>query len=144
MAIRIAGEDNAQDLLQDTYLKLYDSGKKYEDINACYIYFTMKSIFLDSVKQSSTKNRFVLVDNFPEIAETEIVKKLITFKDLNNFEKLLINALYGREVVNDNNEIIKKFEGESMLSLSNNTGVPYRTIYTTVQRLKQKICLEMK
>jgi len=145
MAVNITRSNQlSEDVLQDTYIKLYESGKTFEQINTCYIYFTMKSVFLDTVKQSSTKNRIILVDEFPEIIDNEVIKKIVTYKDLNNFEKILISSLYGREITNDKNEIVRKYQGESMLSLSKNTGVPYRTIYTTVQRLKNKICLEMQ
>jgi len=145
MAVSICkSEEVAQDVLQDTYLKLHDSGKSFDEVNTGYIYFTMKSIFLDSVKSSSTKNRFLpteIIKDIPTETESEIV---IVYKNLTTFEKLLINALFGRDITNDKNEIVKKIEGANKLKLARETGIPYKTIYKTFKNLKNKICLEIQ
>lgn len=144
LTVRITNcKDLAQDVLQDAYLKLHDSGKKFEEINDAYIYFAIKSVFLDTVKKSSTKNRFIPTADFLDLESEDVVEeKIINYKNLTNFDKLLIPSLFGKEIVNENNQIVKVFEGSSMLNLSRQTGIPYRTIYTTVERLKTKICLK--
>lgn len=146
MAISICkSEEVAKDILQDTYIKLHHSGKKFEEVNTGYIYFTMKSIFLDSVKQSTQKNRFIPTDTFINLAEeVEPTKKIIFKKKLTNFDQLLIQSLFGREITNDKNEIIKTFEGSNKLKLSRKTGISYKTICKTFNALKSKICLEMQ
>jgi DNA-directed RNA polymerase specialized sigma24 family protein len=143
MAISICkSEEVAQDVLQDTYIKLHDSGKKFEEVNTGYIYFTMKSIFLDSVKQSTGKNRFIPTDNFINLVEDIEPAKVIVYKNLSNFEKRLIDALFGREITNDKNEIVKTFEGSNKLKLSRDTGIPYKTICKRFNILKNKIYFE--
>lgn len=146
MAISICNsKDVAQDVLQDTYLKLHDSGKKFQEVNIGYIYFTMKSIFLDSVKQSTQKNRFIPTDTFINLVEeVEPIKKIVFKKKLTNFDNLLIHALFGREITNDKNEIVKIITGTNKLKLSRETGIPYKTICKTFNALKTKICLEMQ
>lgn len=146
MAISICNsKDVAQDVLQDTYLKLHDSGKKFQEVNTGYIYFTMKSIFLDSVKQSTQKNRFIPTDTFINLVEeVEPIKKIVFKKKLTNFDNLLIHALFGREITNDKNEIVKIITGTNKLKLSRETGIPYKTICKTFNALKTKICLEMQ
>lgn len=145
MAISICkSKDIAEDVLQDTYLKLHDSGKRFDEVNTGYIYFTMKSVFLDSVKNSSTKNRFLPTDNFLNVVDEDEIKAVVVYKNLTNFEKILIDALFGREITNDKNEITRIFKGTNKLDLSRKTGIPYKTIYKTFKNLKNKICLEIQ
>jgi DNA-directed RNA polymerase specialized sigma24 family protein len=62
MALQICrDEDTAKDLVQDMYLKLYKADKELSNI---YVYFTLKSIYTDQVKESSTKNRIDLINDF--------------------------------------------------------------------------------
>lgn len=145
MAVSICKDkDIAEDVLQDTYLKLYESGKRFDEVNTGYIYFTMKSVFLDSVKNTSTKNRFLPTDNFINVVEEKQTEINVIYKNLTYFEKRLIDALFGREITNDKNEIVKVLEGTNKLNLSRKTGIPYKTIYKTFKNLKNKICLEMQ
>lgn len=146
MARKIAGKD-ADDILQETYIKLHDSGKDYNDINFGYIYQTMNSIYIDSIKSSSAKNRFVLFDSYfwerleekLEEYDTEHREVSIDKSKLTTFENMLLFSLYGMDMTNEKNEIIQRIKGTSMLSLSKETNIPYRTIYTTVQRIKKKL-----
>lgn len=146
MALLISKDDNlSNDLLQDTYLKLYDSGKDFESINFAYIYFTMRSIFCNYKKQSTLKNREILIDDFSSfesIEDNNITEKQINTFHLNKFEKLLIDAMFGRNITNSDNQIIKQIKGTSMLELSNKTGIHYNTIYKTWQKIKTKIQIE--
>ena len=142
-AVKITGNfDTAQDVVQDLYLKLYDSGKKFEEINSGYIYFTLKSIYNDSVKQSSVKNRIVIKNDFKDITET--IEEITTFEllELTTWEKNVIDAICGRLITNDNNEIIKHIKGVSISELSRKTGINYSILYRTVKNLKNKICLK--
>lgn len=141
-AVKITGNlDTAQDVVQDLYLKLYDSGKKFEEINSGYIYFTLKSIYNDSVKQSSTKNRIVIKNDFKDITDT--IEEITTFEllELTTWEKNVIDAICGRLITNDNNEIVKHIKGVSISELSRKTGINYSILYRTVKNLKNKICL---
>jgi len=140
MAKIIAGS-RADDILQDTYLKLYDSGKQFHEIDKGYIYLTMRSVFLDSVKQSTVKNRVILVDDFSSLEQIDedYIETEIDLKPLNNFEKLLTFSLYGRDIVDTQNKIIERVDGVSMLKLSNETDIPYVTIRATRERIKKKL-----
>ncbi len=145
MAISICkNKEIAEDILQDTYIKLHESGKSFEEVNTGYIYFTMKSVFLDSVKNASTKNRFLPTDNFLNVVEENQTEIKVVYKNLTTFEKKLIDALFGREITNDKNEIVKVFTGTNKLDLSRKTGIPYKTIYKTFKNLKNKICLDIE
>jgi DNA-directed RNA polymerase specialized sigma24 family protein len=141
VAYKITGDlDIAKDVVQDAYIKLYDSGKKFEEINDSYIYFTLKSIYNDSVKQSSIKNRYILTNDFDNVIDdqTDLIKYEI--KDLTRWEKLVVDAVCGRIITNRYNIIVKEIDGISMTNLSKKTGINYSIIYRTIKNLKSKVC----
>ena len=141
VAYNITGNiDSAKDIVQDAYIKLYESGKRFEDINDGYIYFTLKSIYNDSVKQSTLKNRFILTNDFDNVIEdkTDLIEYEIT--GLTTWERLVVDAICGRNITNENNEIVKHIQGTSMTELSKKTGINYSIIYRTIKNLKSKVC----
>ena len=141
VAYNITGNiDSAKDIVQDAYIKLYESGKRFEDINDGYIYFTLKSIYNDSVKQSTLKNRFILTNDFDNVIEdkTDLIEYEIT--GLTTWERLVVDAICGRNITNENNEIVKHIQGTSITELSKKTGINYSIIYRTIKNLKSKVC----
>jgi DNA-directed RNA polymerase specialized sigma24 family protein len=141
MALSICNDaEQANDILQDAYLKLHETGKEFKEINISYIYFTMKSIFLDSKRKSYFENRVEPTDfqDWQLIQEDDEMPQEVIRPILTNFEKLLIQTLFGREIVDSEGYIVKKTESVSMLKLSEETGIPYRTIYTNFQNIKKK------
>jgi DNA-directed RNA polymerase specialized sigma24 family protein len=130
-------------VLQETYLKLYESGKQFHEIDFGYVYLTMRSVYIDSKKATSVKNREILIDDFTDwqIIEEETAEEIeIDKSKLNSFENLLLFSLYGIDIANDKNEIKTKIKGVSMRKLSIETGIPYITIYKAVQKIKEKLC----
>lgn len=135
---------NADDLLQDTYLKLYDTGKQFHEIDTAYIYTIMRSIFIDKHRRVK-EIPFDDFSNFELETETEYKEaQPINLDVLSNVEKQIYYAYFGRKITNDKNEIIAEIDGVNLSKLARETGISYRTIYTRFQRLKQKICLEMQ
>ena len=142
-AVKITGNlETAKDVVQDAYLKLYDSGKSFEDINFSYIYFTLKSVYMDSVKETSLKNRITVIDDFKDITETFDTNIEFELFGLTKWERGVIDAVCGRFIVNDKNEIIKHIQGVSISELSRKTGINYSILYRTIKNLKQKICIQ--
>lgn len=141
VAYNITGNiDIAKDVVQDAYIKLYESGKRFEEINDGYIYFTLKSIYNDSVKQSTLKNRFILTNDFDNVIEDKTVFIEYEIKGLSTWERLVVDAVCGRVITNQQNEIIKHIQGTSMTELSKKTGINYSIIYRTIKNLKSKVC----
>jgi DNA-directed RNA polymerase specialized sigma24 family protein len=67
MAFHICkNKDTADDLVQDMYLKFANYNKKVNDF---YVYFAIKSIWLDKLKDKKTKT-VELLDNFNTFADT--------------------------------------------------------------------------
>lgn len=134
---------NADDLLQDTYIRLFETGKEYKDIDISYIYMVMRSIFIDKIR----KSKEIPFDDFSFIEmeqDTYTESEPINLDVLTPVEKQVYYAHFGRKITNDKNEIIAEIDGINLSKLSRETGIPYRTIYTRYQRIKQKICLEMQ
>lgn len=134
--------DSAKDILQDAYLKIYDSSKKFDEINDAYLYFTIKSVWLDSKKKSLTKNRVILVDEFPNIIDEQNTLINYEIKNLTKWEQLLVDAICGRVITNENNEIVKHFKGTSIANLSKKTGIEYSVLYRGLKKIKHKIWLK--
>lgn len=135
---------NFDDLLQDTYIRLYESGKKFHEIDFGFIYITMRSVFIDKIRKQP--NEFLL-DDFSkiEISEAEDKKEIVVNLDkLKPVEKQLYYAYFGKKIINDKNEIIAEIEGANLSKLSRETGIPYRTIYTRFQRIKIKLCKDLE
>ena len=142
-AVKITGNlETAKDVVQDCYIKLYDSGKKFEEINFSYIYFTLKSIYTDSVKESTCNNRIVIINDFSDITDDVYKQMSVEFKDITRWERLVIDALCGRLITNVDNEIIKHIKGVSISELSRKTGINYSILYRTVKNLKTKVWLK--
>ena len=142
-AVKITGNlETAKDVVQDCYIKLFDSGKKFEEINFSYIYFTLKSIYTDSVKESTCNNRIVIINDFSDITDEVYKQMSIEFKDITRWERLVIDALCGRLITNVDNEIIKHIKGVSISELSRKTGINYSILYRTVKNLKTKVWLK--
>jgi RNA polymerase sigma factor (sigma-70 family) len=129
---------NHEDILQETYLKLYDSKKEFKDIDKGYIYLTMRSVFIDGVR----KKKEIPIDDFSKYENLEDENDIfeIDKSKLNAFENALINAHYGKLIEDKEKRIIHKTKSYSLLKLSKKTTIPYRTLYTTLKRIKNKLC----
>jgi RNA polymerase sigma factor (sigma-70 family) len=129
-----------EDILQETYLKLYDSKKEFKEIDKGYIYLTMRSVFIDGIR----KKKEIPIDDFSryEDLEDDIELFEINKSILNAFEKELINAHYGKVIEDKEKNIIYKTQSYSLLKLSKMTSIPYRTLYTTLKKIKLKLCRE--
>ena len=78
--------DTAKDMVQDMYLKLHKIDK---EINNSYVYFTLKSLYNDSKKQKTIKNRIDCVD-FNDF-DFNLIAELLDWDQLNS-----INDFYER------------------------------------------------
>lgn len=132
------------DLLQDTYIKLYESGKQFHEIDFGFIYLTMRSVFIDKYRNKPNE---ILIDDFSvfELEEQDLKKELsVNLNILKPVEKQLYYAYFGKKIVNDKNEIIREISGANLSKISRETGICYRTIYTRFQRIKLKLCKDLE
>ena len=134
--------NNADDLLQDTYLKLYETGKQIHEIDFGYIYMVMRSIFIDK-KRNQKETPIDDFTNF-EICNEDYTEQKINLDKLSSVEKQLYYSYFGRKITNDKNEIIAEIDGVNLSKLSRETGIPYRTIYYRFNNIKLKICKDLE
>lgn len=141
MAKKIDSKD-FDDLLQDTYIKLYETGKQFYEIDFGYIYIVMRSIYINKIRNQKE----IPIDDFTKLeqAEDEYSEFKINLNKLSSVEKQLYYSYFGRKIENDKNEIIAEIDGANLSKLSRETGIPYRTIYTRFQRIKLKLCKDLE
>jgi DNA-directed RNA polymerase specialized sigma24 family protein len=133
MAFHICkSHDTADDIVQDMYLKFANYNKKVNDF---YIYFAIKSIWLDKLKDKKTKT-VELIDNFNIFAdnydfELDEIKEitLTKVKQLPFFER----------------ELLKVTTQEmSQRELSRQTGINLLVIQKTVKKTKEQLWEDVK
>ena len=124
--------DTADDIVQDMYLKFANYDK---NVNDFYIYFAIKSIWLDRLKDKKTKT-VELIDNFNIFADTydfdldEI--KEITLKKVKHL------PFFEREL------LIVTTQEMSQRELSRQTGINLLVIQKTVKKTKKEIWNDVK
>jgi DNA-directed RNA polymerase specialized sigma24 family protein len=126
-------KEYSKDLVQDMYIKIYNSGKQIEDINECYIYFIMRNQFLNEIKD---EKRFVDFDvailneideEYNFIAD---IKEQVTIETLQKeFNKL---TWYEKQMIDLTQEFGQR-------GLSRETGIHIQTIHNTTKKIKLKL-----
>ena len=91
-ATKICGNhDDAQDLVQDMYLKMHDIDK---EVNHSYIYCVIKNIFLDQYRKNKVKEKAVYyqeeyTEQNEEIDFTAAYEE--SLKELKSYKQLIVN-----------------------------------------------------
>jgi DNA-directed RNA polymerase specialized sigma24 family protein len=91
-AINVCGNrDDANDLVQDMYLKLHDCDK---EINKSYVYCVIKNIFLDQYRKNKVKEKAVFyqeeyTEQNEEIDFTAAYEE--SLKELKSYKQLIVN-----------------------------------------------------
>jgi DNA-directed RNA polymerase specialized sigma24 family protein len=133
MAFHICkSHDTADDIVQDMYLKFANYDKKVNDF---YIYFAIKSIWLDKLKDKKTKT-------------VELIDNCNTFADTYDFELDEIKEITLKKVKQlpfFERELLKVTTQEmSQRELSRQTGINLLVIQKTVKKTKEQIWEDVK
>jgi hypothetical protein len=119
VAYNISGcKDTANDIVQEMYLKLHNVNK---EVNPAYITLTMRSIFIDMNKSTSTKNRFIPVDDIDQYDSEDNAPDYEKAKEINcDYEivKSVFNQLpFHHKVIIEQSYIdgVRKFSRESKI-----------------------------
>jgi DNA-directed RNA polymerase specialized sigma24 family protein len=133
MAFHICkNKDTADDLVQDMYLKFANYNKKVNDF---YVYFAIKSIWLDKLKDKKTKT-VELLDNFNTLADSYDFEldeiKEITLKKVKHL------PFFERELLKLTTQEMSQRE------LSRQTDINLLVIQKTVKKTKEQIWQEIK
>lgn len=130
MALQICGDKmTADDLVQDMYLKFADYDK---ELNDYYIFFAIRSIFLDGIK----KRKLDIVSN--EIENLSLLDNEYCL-ERDNFETEIIKQI----------EALPYFERETALvsqvisqrELARQSEIPFETINKTIKKTKENLKL---
>jgi DNA-directed RNA polymerase specialized sigma24 family protein len=122
-------KDYANDLVQDMYLRLYNSEKQ---INDSYIYFVLRSIFLDEKR----KQREFTIDYEIEIKEDEFTIEHICEIDL--IDKVVEKQpTYKKTIVENAYE-------DGIMNFCRKSQISYSMVKKTQQQLKEQICQRKK
>ena len=130
MALQICGDKmTADDLVQDMYIKFADYDK---ELNDYYIFFAIRSIFLDGIK----KRKLDIVSN--EIENLSLLDNEYCL-ERDNFETEIIKQI----------EALPYFERETALvsqvisqrELARQSEIPFETINKTIKKTKENLKL---
>jgi RNA polymerase sigma factor (sigma-70 family) len=129
---------DAEDLVQEMYLKVYQWNGKYDktlmfnetEVNYYFIFRVLRNLFLDKCKTKKKHSNIEYVPEplFKDISleykqELEMVKKEI--KSWHIYDRKIYELIF--------------LENKSMLELSKLTGIDYYSIYRTVKKIKKLI-----
>ena len=123
----------ADDITNDMYIRLYDTGKKYSDINSTYVYLTIKSLYLNHVRNNG--KTFTFTEIFDE-CEREI-KELFNCEDLLQERQLINNAL--KELSFFDREILLHTSERSLRDNEEYLGIKYQTLHFMKNRAMEKL-----
>lgn len=131
--------DNAEDLVQEMYLKIHNLNPT--EVNEVYIYRTIKSIFVDDYKKKKLTAFPLRGGDIPDIPnESETDEELeLSEIPLTCTELLVLKKLYGYTTENADTLQITIHKGKSLLSISKEVNLPYKRLYTALLTAKKKI-----
>ena len=131
--------DNAEDLIQEMYLKIHNLN--HTEVNEVYIYRTIKSIFVDDYKKKKLTAfplRGVDIQEIPDESENEDELELSEIP-LTCTELLVLKKLYGYTTENADTLQITVHKGKSLLSISKEVNLSYMVLYRALKTAKKKI-----
>ena len=131
--------ENAEDLVQEMYIKLYNLNPT--EVNEVYIYRTIKSIFVDDYKKKKLTAFPLRGGDIPEIPDESENKDELDLSEipLTCTELLVLKKLYGYTTENADTLQITVHKGKSLLSISKEVELSYMVLYRTLKTAKKKI-----
>lgn len=126
-------KEYSKDLVQDMYLKIYNSGKELNEINECYIYFIMRNQFLNEIEKEK-KFVDIEIDILNELSNDYDynldIKESIIIDTLNQEYKKL--TWYEKQII----DLTSKY---GQRGLSRETGIHHQTIHNILKKIKKKL-----
>ena len=139
-----SGTNEAEDIVQDTYLKLHTSGRidavvnDEGEINSSYMYLSIRSVATDylRINQKETKRKTDIDDAMFELEDSlsgEYSERFRVMVDKMNAE-VETWLWYDKQLFK-----IYKNTGYSMQKLSDETKISKTSIFTTIKRCKDRL-----
>lgn len=136
LAKSLVGDDVANDIVQEAYIKLHDYN--YENLNRSYIYLTIRSLCIDYLRE---KAKIIKVDVIEIEADEFDINKEYAYKSLIDKKNEEINKWewYDKRLFQ-----IYTNEKKSLRQLSKDTGISLTSLHYTIKHCKDRIynCLK--
>lgn len=122
--------ERSKDLVQDMYIRIYNSGKSIDQINECYIYFIMRNQFYNDIKK---EKETILIDDFTnvEIIAEEYDKQKDEILSILEKERQKL-SWYEKQIIDLTTEYGQR-------QLARDTGIHIQTIHNTTKKIKSKL-----
>ena len=148
-----ADVDEAKDLVQDMYLKVYDHPNNYNigygdnDVNKYYVYHILRSLFIDKIRKN--KRNVIVPLDFP-IEDLDVDYDYEKDEYLNNltdkirdyiykwdgYNKRLLELYFGFQTNKDNTTIQ---EVVTQRQLARETGISLSSIHNSIANIKTNL-----
>jgi hypothetical protein len=117
---------NGQDYLHEAFLKIPEN----KEVNATYIYFTIKTLFLDDKRKSKEDVYDFSNYDIPESESFNYESGLNEIKSkLTTFQAILIDLVRNHKL--------------TLLQISKETNIEYKVIYRNFKKI-QKLCKDLE
>ena len=137
---------NAEDLVHDAYLKLFDAGKNPDDVEVGYWMMTIRSTFIDNYRKKKNQKTILFEDygieleGMPDEKEFKLFNHFkFDYDKLTKEERLTIKGIFGFDVLNEKNKILVTINGTNLLKLSKDSRIPYITLRKKFKSAKIKL-----
>lgn len=122
--------ERSKDLVQDMYIRIYNSGKTIDQINECYIYFIMRNQFYNEIKK---EKETILIDDFSniEIFAEDYDKQKDEILSILEKERQKL-SWYEKQIIDLTTEFGQR-------ELSRQTEIHIQTIHNTTKKIKNKL-----
>jgi RNA polymerase sigma factor (sigma-70 family) len=129
MAYKICNSNTmADDITQDMYIKLHETGKSFNDVNDWYVWVTLRNIFLNITKKVKPEISIELFHNIEDMCDgNETLQKR---KEINKALDEL--SLWDREILINTSET-------SLRKLSKETGISVMTLFHSKRIALEKL-----
>ena len=133
------GEEYSEDIVQEMYLKLlkYTTKKrivKKGEVNKSYVWFTLRSVFLESIKQKNTIQK-VSINGLEVEYECEL-EEMIGYSNMFARIDEEINSWHWYDTLLFE---LYKDSGKSMRQISKDTNISVSSIFETLKACKRRI-----
>lgn len=141
---RSCGAKDAEDIVQQMYITLYDNEHKVIDKvvidgkpNMGYIYYVIRNYIINRNKKPKLIelpiNEVIIPDlseNYDEEKEQQLTLVSKSIRKLSHYQSLVYNAYF--------------IHGKSLREIQENTGIHYRSIHNEVKKIKQIVWQEVE
>lgn len=134
-------QDDANDIVQEMYIRIHSSVKdpdiimyNEKEVNTCYIYVTLRNIFLASIKEKNKTDRLDEDDTLLSYDYDDVRDEMMTNLLILTETEISTWSWYDSKIYN-----LYFKQGYTLKKLSEETGISVSSIFNTIKNCKQRI-----